>query len=247
MIDGYPSMAGSSRASKPRTRSERGQGHQLREELLVAAVHHLGGLGSDEPVSLRAIARAAGVSPNAVYLHFSDRDELLVAVLDRLFAQLAHVRDEAERAATSAGGGPWEQLLARSLSYVTWGLREPGSYRVLYGGRAVPRLSDPHGLTFGQAMLDRTIELVTDLQTTGQANPTYSPSRTGLLVWIAMHGIVSLRIDKDTIPWPDAEELATQAITSLVRPNPAGEGGPSRRRVRADLRMTQTADPGTEA
>jgi AcrR family transcriptional regulator len=216
----HPSGEGSESigARRPRARSSRGQGSQLREDLLVAAVRHLSGLGSDEPLSLRAVALEAGVTPNAVYLHFADRNELLVSVLERLFAQLADVCDEAERAVEEAGGSAWDKLKTRSLAYVSWGLREPGSYRVLYEGRAVPRLSDPHGLTFGQGMLDRTIELVAELEAHGRAAPVQTPTRTGLLIWVAMHGIVSLRIDKDTIPWPDATELATQAIEALVRP-----------------------------
>ncbi len=201
-----------------RARSRRGQGHALREDLLAAAVQHLNGLGSDEPLSLRAVARSAGVTANAVYLHFADRDELVLCVLERLFAQLADARDEAEHVAEKAGGGAWEKLMARSLAYVSWGLSEPGAYRVLYEGRAVPRLADPRSLTFGQGMLDRTIELVAELETAGRAAPPQPPERTGLLIWVALHGIVSLRIDKDTIPWPDATELATQAIEALVRP-----------------------------
>jgi hypothetical protein len=53
---------------------------------------------------------------------------------------------------------------------------------------------------------------------TGQANPIADPARTALLIWTGLHGIVTLRIDKDTIPWPDAHELALQTLTALVRP-----------------------------
>lgn len=205
-------------ASTARTRNGRGQGHQLREDLLAAAVQHLASLGSDEPVSLRAIARAAGVAPNAVYLHFTNRDDLLLAVLDRLTAQLADRRDLAERAADDA----WDKLVARSVAYVTWGLAEPGAYRVLYGGRAVPRLPDPADAAFGQGMLDRTVELVAELEADGRASPVQDPQRTALLVWTILHGIVSLRIDKDTIDWPDPTELAVQSLVALV--NPTGVG-----------------------
>ena len=202
------------RLSTARTRYGRGQGHQLREDLLAAAVTHLASLSSDDPVSLRAIARAAGVAPNAVYLHFADRDELLLAVLSRLFAQLAERRDLAEQAVDD----PWDKLVARSVAYVAWGLAEPGAYRVLYGGRAVPRLPDPADAAFGQSMLDRTGELIADLVADGRAEPVQDPPRTALLVWTILHGIVSLRIDKDTFDWPDPTELGIQSLIALVNP-----------------------------
>ena len=220
MEDGERPRSRSGKAgSVVRSRSGRGQGHQLREDLLVAAVEYLAGLGGDEPVSLRAIARVAGVPPNPVYLHFANRDDLLLAVLDRLFAQLADLRDAAERAADSA----WDKLVARSVAYVTWGIAEPGAYRVLYGGRVVPRLPNPADAAFGQGMLDRTVELIAELEADGAATPVQSPARTALLVWTVLHGIVSLRIDKDTIDWPDPTELAVQSLEALVNPTPAGE------------------------
>ena len=213
-----PPEPDSGRLPARRPRSARGQGQQLRADLLDAAVTVLDGLGHGEALSLRAVARAAGVTPNAVYLHFDDRDELILAVLERLSETLAARRDDAERKAAADGGDLWEQLVARSLAYVRWGLREPGAYRVLYGGQAVPRLAEPRAMTFGQTMLDRTVELVALMLDAGQAAPCADAERVGLLIWTALHGIVSLRIDKDTIAWPPPEELAVQALTALVVP-----------------------------
>lgn len=68
-------------------------------------------------------------------------------------------------------------------------------------------------------MLDRTIELVEELERNHLAEPSFSSDRVGLLIWAACHGIVSLQIDKDTIEWPSAEELALQALTALVNPS----------------------------
>lgn len=190
----------------------------MRTDLLDAAARLLASLGTDEVLSLRAVARAAGVSPNAVYLHFADREELVLAVLKRLFDELAQARDQAETEAAARGGDAWQRLLARSLAYVSWGLREPGAYRVLYEGRAIPTLANPQDAAFGQIMLDRTNVLIAELVAGGRAHPVGGVERAGILVWTGLHGIVSLRINKDTIDWPDAHVLASETVTAIVRP-----------------------------
>ena len=214
-----PSGDHGSRASDPpRRRHRRGEGGQLRDELLDAATELLLELGSHEPASLRAIARRAGVTPTAVYLQFADRDDLILAVLERLFAELAAERDAAEEEAAHEGGDDLQRLRARSHAYVDWGIAQPGAYQVLYEGRAVPRLSDPSELTFGQAMLDRTEVLVERLVAANAARPSVDPARASLLLWTSLHGIVSLKINKDTIPWPPARELVDEILTALLAP-----------------------------
>ena len=68
-------------------------------------------------------------------------------------------------------------------------------------------------------MLDRTDELVSRLAEAGTIDPPTGVELTGLLLWTSLHGIVSLRINKDTFGWPDAEALALLAMMSLLRPS----------------------------
>ncbi len=201
-----------------RVRNPRGGGDRLRIEIIEAATRLLAMLGEREALSIRAVAKEAGIAPTSVYLHFADKDEIVVAVLARLFAELAAARDAAENAAP--GAGPWERLLARSLAYVCYGIDNPGHYKVLYEGRAVPRVDAPEVAPLGQPMLDRTIELVNELVAARLAEPVADADRTGLLLWIALHGVVSLRINKDTIAWPAPAALAEQLARAIVRPKP---------------------------
>ena len=205
-------------------RNTRGNGNNLREELLRSATHLLMTLGTEEALSVRGVAKGAGVSANAVYLHFESKQDLLLAVLQRLFADLAQRRDAAAQAAQEAGGGLWEVLLARSYSYVDWGISNPGPYRVLYEGRAINRLGNPREGAFGQSMLDRTEQIVGELARSGSIEPEVGPQRASLLLWTALHGIVSLRINKDTIAWPHPHQLADQMITAIMRPRPGSDG-----------------------
>ena len=203
------------RTGVPRQRNPRGGGDRLRAEIIEAATRLLAKLGEDEPFSLRAVAKEARIAPPSVYLHFADKTALILAVLDRLFAQLATSRDEAEQAAAEAGGSAWDRLLVRSLAYVRFGLERPGHYKVLYEGRAVPRLDDPRVAAIGQPMLDRTAELIRDILHARRAKPVADAQRLALLLWASLHGVVSLQINKPTISWPEADEL-TEQITRVV-------------------------------
>ena len=69
-----------------RPRNPRGEGARLRDQLLQATADLLNEFGDADRVSVRAIARRAGVSPTALYLQFPDRDALVAAAVDAGFA-----------------------------------------------------------------------------------------------------------------------------------------------------------------
>src|SRR6516225_5196353 len=79
-------------ANPPRTsaraRNPRGQGERLREALIDAAIELLADLQDVEALSVRAVTARVGVTPTALYLHFADKDALLVAVKARCFEEL---------------------------------------------------------------------------------------------------------------------------------------------------------------
>ncbi len=202
--------------SVPRQRNPRGGGDRLRAEIVEAATRLLARLGEDEPFSLRAVAKEADIAPPSVYLHFADKTALILAVLYKLFTELAAARDEAERATAVAGGNAWDRLLARSLAYVRFGLERPGHYKVLYEGRAIPRLDDPRLAALGQPMLDRTAELIGEVRRERRAKPAGNAERLALLLWAGLHGVVSLQINKPTISWPEMGELTEQMTRAMV-------------------------------
>ncbi len=202
--------------SVPRQRNPRGGGDRLRAEIVEAATRLLARRGEDEPFSLRAVAKEADIAPPSVYLHFADKTALILAVLDKLFTQLAAARDDAERETAEAGGNAWDRLLARSLAYVRFGLERPGHYKVLYEGRAIPRLDDPRLAALGQPMLDRTAELIRDVRRERRGKQAGDAERLALLLWAGLHGVVSLQINKPTMSWPEMGELTEQMTRAMV-------------------------------
>jgi len=111
-----------------RRRNPKGSGEQLRHDLVAAAIRLIDDTGDASQVSLRAVAAAVGVAPTAVYLHFTDRDDLMVAVLEDRF----HAFHEAIESAGDPTLAPREALEQRGLAYIRFALAQPGAYRMMF-------------------------------------------------------------------------------------------------------------------
>lgn len=74
-----------------------------REDVMSAALKLLGPQRSVSTLSLREVAREAGIAPNSFYRHFRDMDELAVALIGLAGGSLRQVIREA-RLRVSAGG-----------------------------------------------------------------------------------------------------------------------------------------------
>ncbi len=72
-----------------------------REELIDAARSLLGPNRGVSTLSLREVARAAGIAPNSFYRHFHDMDELAIALIDLAGTSLRQIFSEARQRATS--------------------------------------------------------------------------------------------------------------------------------------------------
>jgi len=83
----------------------------------------------DWTFSLREVARRAGVSHNAPYNHFADKQDLLIAVAA---AGFEHLRDRM-RAAVARVAAPDKALLACGRAYIEHALQNPALYRLMFG------------------------------------------------------------------------------------------------------------------
>jgi AcrR family transcriptional regulator len=97
----------------------------LRNALVEAAYAELQREGQ-AGLSLRAVAREAGVSPAAPYHHFKDKSELLDAVTDTCFEGLLARMLEARAAF------PDDALTAMGVAYVVFARENPARYRVMW-------------------------------------------------------------------------------------------------------------------
>jgi AcrR family transcriptional regulator len=194
-------------ASPSRGRNRRGQGERLREEIVATALRLLDELGDDEALSLRAVAREIGIAATSVYLHFADRDALVLAAMERSHADLVRACDEAEAAA----GDPVAGLRARVLVMGTWSREHPGLYKVLHES-AVNQRCD---MSFKRELGKRTVAAVQRCMDEGLA-PAGNATEVALDLRAAVHGAVSMRVNEPTLPWEPLEQQVDRFLAKLV-------------------------------
>lgn len=195
-----------------RKRNRRGEGARLRADLIEAAARLLESSGDAEALTLRAVAREVGIAAPSIYRHFSDKHELVEAVVADRFERL----DDALVQAMAGVCDPAEALRACCGAYCRFGLEHPGHYQVLFG--ATLRL-DPSARPQqrpGQRVFGRLVAAVQACVDAGVARPG-DAFAMAVNVWVALHGIVSLRTSRPaSFKWPPVEALIDAALSGQV-------------------------------
>ncbi len=187
-----------------RRRNARGEGDRLRDELIRAASTLLETLPGEEALSLRAVAREAGIAAPSIYLHFADKSALVSAVLASRFQELQAALD----AAAVGSVAPEAELAARCAAYCAYAEEHAGNYRVMFS--AVPSDDRPDDAGPGAEMVRRLGRLAVQCGATGD------PLEAGTLLWCGLHGIVALRESKPLFPWPERDVLVARLIASIT-------------------------------
>ena len=197
---------------RSRQRNKRGQGAQLRDDIVHAASTLLEQTGDEDAFTLRAVARAAGITAPAIYAHFADRDEIKLAVVQRTFAMLA----EALHPAPAEQAQPVPALYALCRAYLDFAADHPNLYRVLFerhrheavtpgtGGANVTTIigADAYGV-----LLDAVRACVE-----AGASAASSAEAATVRVWVSLHGMVTLRASLPWFPWPPRDTLLDELV-----------------------------------
>ncbi|WIM86307.1 TetR/AcrR family transcriptional regulator [Candidatus Mycobacterium wuenschmannii] len=152
----------------------------LRTALIDAGLH-LTQTGGPDALTIREATRRVGVSPNAAYRHFVDREALLGAVATEIQHRMA-----ARMARRHAADGT-ERLRAVGLGYIKFALDEPGWFTVAFFSADLPNETStaPPYL----ALVDVLDAMVED----GTLSPDRRPGAEWPC-WSAVHGFAELAL-----------------------------------------------------
>lgn len=197
---------------RTRKRNPRGEGVRLREEIVDAAVRLIDA-GGPERVTLRGVAREAGISAPSIYDHFADRAEILWAVKLRFLAQLeGHIE-----AAVAQHNGSVERLVAGCDAYVSFSDRWPPRYAYLFGYEPGSDAGAPSGEPPGEGNpFELLVGGITDCVEAGTSSST-DPRADATAVWSALHGYAGLHAAVPGFPWPGREEMLERIVRGLAR------------------------------
>jgi len=159
----------------------------LREALLEAAIRLIAEVGPTA-FTLREVARRAGVSHNAPYRHFRDRDDLMAAVAAQGFRELT----QAMIKAAAPKSDPLDRLKHAGLGYVTFALRRPEHFTVMFDA-PVSKRKHRDSAVAGEESFGALLGFVQSCQEAGRL-PSGDLRQMALLAWTRVHGIAKLAI-----------------------------------------------------
>ena len=149
---------------------------------------------SDEGVkglSLRRVAKRAGVSHTAPYAHFANKQALVAAISTegyrRLYAQLTH-NDQ------KFGSDPLKKLVEVAWSYVQFAVNDPAHFKITFSGVVEKENDYPAFVEISQQSFAFIIKTVADCQAAGilRSGPT---DLIAVHLWGSIHGLATLLIE----------------------------------------------------
>lgn len=176
------------------------QAHQLALETLR---EH-----GDSAISLRALAKQIGVSAPALYRHFIDRESLLAELAVTGFESLR------ERLLAVDQSSPRLALVDIGLVYVSFAQDEPNLYRLMFGGRVLPRGVHPRLDVAGKNAFQVLEDTIARAQQVGYVKPIPLALMTAA-AWSLVHGLAQLTIDGH-LPSAKAEPHLAEGVVTLL-------------------------------
>lgn len=198
--------------SSERARNDRGQGGRLHEEIIAAAVALVDESEDRSPLTLRGVARRAGISAPSIYPHFEDVAAVADAALERCFAELDAAVGRKMAGASSAR----EALVGGCLAYVRYGWRHRDRFRFMFAASG-----------FAPDAVRTFLRIEDALGACIRDGSSHSTDRhaDAFLVWTAMHGIATLhaplRNDLRRLGPIDRTQAAQTLVCRIARLDPA--------------------------
>jgi AcrR family transcriptional regulator len=207
-------------AAKPKSRYHHGD---LRRALIDASLALITEEGFPA-LTLREVARRAGVTHAAPYRHFADKEALLTAVAAEGFRAMADLM----RTRMDREGGPAGRLVACGVAYVLFAVQHPAHFRVMFG----PHFTRPPDFKLlsgeGTSAFGLLVQTIEQGQQEGRVREGEAMALS-LTAWSLVHGLASLLVDGQLglagQGAAEAEHLATVQTRLLLQGLATGAQG----------------------
>jgi AcrR family transcriptional regulator len=193
-------------------RKAKGDGHLRRAEILQAA-ERIFVLEGYEGATIRKIADEVGVSSTALYMHFRDKDQILLEICTEVMERLLSLNSE-------ISARPIDSVSRVRLmleAYVRFALSHPNAYRLVFCASPLAASAQKRDATndIGANCFERFSGVVREIAAEGRLRT--GDSRTAALtLWAACHGLVALMITKPSFDWAPAEQFMGVMIDGLL-------------------------------
>ena len=190
----------------------------LRQALIDSALALIEEKQDAKTLSMREVARRAGVSNAAPYRHFADKDALLAAVAEKGFRILASYLREGVK---SVPEEPLQQLQVSGMAYVKFAIAYPSYYRVMFSAFQPGDTKSPELTEAGLKAFGVLGEIIVGGQAAGQVK-SGDPRQLAWVAWSLVHGLAMLVIERQ-LPLMDESsvvafaELATQSLVEGLK------------------------------
>ena len=198
--------------SEKSARKAKGDGHLRRAEILSAAERIFIAQGY-EGATIRKIADEVGVSSTALYMHFQDKDQILLEICDRAVSELLAIN---LRISTRLGD-PVDRVRDMLAAYMRFALENPNAYRLMFCAASMahsPRRRDAT-VQLGDRCFETFSGVVGEIAAQGRLRTGDVQTVTQTL-WAACHGLISLRIAKPDFEWSPVDSAMDVMLEGLL-------------------------------
>lgn len=164
-------------------------------------------------MSMRKIAKRAGVSATSIYLHFQNKDELLLALIQASIAELAGALEEN----LSDSDDSVTKLEKMAHAFVDFALNNPQEYEIIYMVRPEEMPKFPKE-KFQQ--IRKIYEMLADIIAEGNQSGSLTaddPMMSAYMLWAQLHGVASVIISKRLDTRIPTGEFVSQAVDNIIQ------------------------------
>ncbi len=193
-------------------RKPKGDGHLRRAEILNAA-ERIFVVEGYEGATIRKIADEVGVSSTCLYMHFRDKDQILLEICTAAMEELLAINTEISARPIDAV----ERVRMMLNAYVDFARRHPNAYRLVFCATPTAASVQNQLVTFdlGDQCFQRFSGAVREIAAQGRLK-TGDPRTAAKVLWAACHGLVALMIARPQFEWDEPQSLETVLIDGLL-------------------------------